>query len=98
MGNRGAERRRLGTQGEALAAHELTLRGYRILARNLRTRRGELDLVAVQVADHEEEVVSRTVSSRAMTVTRSTVRSTRLRVRARFSELSCSQNSTMPIE
>lgn len=35
-----------GRRGEALAAHFLTHRGYEILARNYRTRRGEIDLIA----------------------------------------------------
>ena len=43
MGNQ-----RLGRRGERIAAWYLRLRGYRILARNYRTRYGELDLVARQ--------------------------------------------------
>ena len=39
-------RRALGAAGEAAAAALLRRRGYRILARNVRTRFGELDLVA----------------------------------------------------
>ena len=39
-------RRRLGSLGERLAAEHLEARGFRILDRNFRTRRGELDLVA----------------------------------------------------
>jgi putative endonuclease len=39
-------RRRLGALGESLAAHHLEARGFKILDRNFRTRRGELDLVA----------------------------------------------------
>ena len=39
-------RRRLGTLGERLAAEHLEARGFTILDRNFRTRRGELDLVA----------------------------------------------------
>lgn len=41
-------RRRLGTSGEETAAVWLAARGYEILARNVRTRFGELDLVARQ--------------------------------------------------
>ena len=41
---RGAER--LGHRGEAFAALWLRLKGYRILARRLKTRVGEIDLVA----------------------------------------------------
>jgi putative endonuclease len=37
--------RTLGQRGEALAAARLQQQGYRLLARNLRTPRGELDLV-----------------------------------------------------
>jgi putative endonuclease len=39
-------RHRLGHAGERLAAEHLERRGYAILARNHRTRHGELDLVA----------------------------------------------------
>jgi putative endonuclease len=41
---RGAERR--GHRGESLAALWLRLKGYRILARRLKTHAGEIDLVA----------------------------------------------------
>lgn len=40
------ERRTLGRQGEELAAAHLERLGFRILERNFRTRRGEIDLVA----------------------------------------------------
>ncbi len=39
-------RKNLGESGERVAALLLEARGYRILARNFRTRAGELDLVA----------------------------------------------------
>ena len=39
-------RRRLGALGERLAADHLQARGFTIVERNFRTRRGELDLVA----------------------------------------------------
>ncbi len=39
-------RKNLGESGERVAALLLEARGYRILARNFRTRTGELDLVA----------------------------------------------------
>jgi putative endonuclease len=39
-------RRRLGRRGEELAVEHLIRRGFRILARNYRTRWGELDIVA----------------------------------------------------
>jgi len=38
----------LGKQGEALAVQALKSNGYRILARNLRVKFGEIDLVAQQ--------------------------------------------------
>lgn len=41
----------LGREGEAIAARYLEDRGYRILARNWRCRRGELDLVAEHGGD-----------------------------------------------
>jgi putative endonuclease len=37
---------RLGPWGEQLAVEELERRGYRIVATNYRTRRGEIDIVA----------------------------------------------------
>ena len=40
------QRKRFGAQGEEVAAAELRRRGYRILERNVRTKLGELDLVA----------------------------------------------------
>lgn len=43
----GGDRQRLGAWGEALAALYLEGLGYRLLARNLRDRLGELDLVAL---------------------------------------------------
>ncbi len=39
------ERRVLGLAGERLAERELARRGYRVVARNVRTRIGEIDLV-----------------------------------------------------
>lgn len=39
-------RRETGRMGERAAALHYQLRGYRILARNFRTRQGEIDLVA----------------------------------------------------
>jgi putative endonuclease len=39
-------RRALGRYGEKLAAEHLRARGFELLARNYRTRRGEIDLIA----------------------------------------------------
>jgi putative endonuclease len=39
-------RQSLGILGEDLACHELTRRGYEILARRYRTRAGEIDIIA----------------------------------------------------
>ena len=39
-------RRATGDRGELLALEHLTMQGYKILARNWRTREGEVDLVA----------------------------------------------------
>ena len=39
-------RRKLGQWGENVAAHHLTAEGYEIVARNWRTGRGEIDLIA----------------------------------------------------
>lgn len=45
-GNRAAVRRSLGRQGEEIAAAYLEGLGYELIARNWRTRAGELDIVA----------------------------------------------------
>ena len=48
-------RRQLGALGERLAADHLARAGYRVLERNYRTARGELDLIAlVRVREHEQ--------------------------------------------
>ena len=44
--NRMDPRRELGAAGERLAARHLEARGFELVARNFRTRHGELDLVA----------------------------------------------------
>lgn len=41
------ERKRLGKAGEDLVAERLAAAGWRLLARNARTRAGEIDLVAL---------------------------------------------------
>ncbi len=46
MPRRPDDRRRLGRRGERIAALHYRLRGYRVLARNLRTPVGEIDLLA----------------------------------------------------
>ncbi|MEO5339928.1 MAG: YraN family protein [Magnetococcus sp. MYC-9] len=53
-------RKLLGTQAERVAEQYLQKQGYRILERNLRTLRGELDLVAL----HGESLVFCEVKSR----------------------------------
>jgi putative endonuclease len=40
----------LGAQGERLAAHEMESRGYRIIEKNVRTKSGEIDIVALDDA------------------------------------------------
>jgi putative endonuclease len=55
------ERQILGIAGEALAAEELTRRGYAILATRYRTRHGEIDLVC----EHEGTLVFVEVKARA---------------------------------
>ncbi len=40
------ERQRLGKRGEELATHRLEARGYCVVARNYRTKSGEIDLIA----------------------------------------------------
>jgi putative endonuclease len=44
--------RELGRRGEELASQHFVRLGYRVLARNHRTRWGELDLVLADEADH----------------------------------------------
>ena len=39
-------KQRIGQWGESVAAHYLESRGYRILGRNLRAARGEIDVIA----------------------------------------------------
>jgi len=46
------DRRVLGLTGERVAEHELVRRGYRVLARNVRTRMGEIDLVCHDAAGY----------------------------------------------
>jgi putative endonuclease len=46
MADRPARKQRMGRWGERLAASYLETRGLQVLARNYRTRAGELDLVA----------------------------------------------------
>ncbi len=47
-------RKQLGQAGEELAAQFLVRQGYQILARNLKTRYGEIDILAL---DHQTYVV-----------------------------------------
>jgi putative endonuclease len=42
-----AQRQRLGRRAEQIAADRLTAAGWRVVARNARTRYGEIDLVAL---------------------------------------------------
>jgi putative endonuclease len=60
------QRRRNGELGERIAEEHLCHRGYSIVARNFRTRYGELDLIA---ADHRSlvfcEVKTRVAGTRA---------------------------------
>lgn len=59
-------RRSLGAAGEAAAAEHLKRAGYRILERNLRSRYGEIDIVA-QEGNDLVFVEVRTRASRSMT-------------------------------
>lgn len=56
----GMDRQALGRLGEAAAAAALERRGYRIIRRNVRTRFGEIDLVAL----HDGAVVFVEVKTR----------------------------------
>lgn len=55
-----SHRRALGGRGESLAAEHLRAAGYTIIARNWRSRAGELDLVA----QHGDEVIFVEVKTR----------------------------------
>jgi putative endonuclease len=50
-------RQRIGRWGENVAAHYLEKKGYRILGCNIRTPRGEIDLVAAVDPTQRKEVV-----------------------------------------
>ncbi len=47
----GGSRRRLGRAGEDVAVEALRAEGYRIVERNVRLRRGELDVIAEDAGD-----------------------------------------------
>jgi putative endonuclease len=49
-GDTGDDRRSLGASGEALAARYLERKGCRIVGRNVRWGRGEIDLIAIEGA------------------------------------------------
>lgn len=57
------QRQRVGRWGEAVAAHFLEQRGYTILAQNVRTSHGEVDLIARQ----QDELVFIEVKTRTNT-------------------------------
>lgn len=48
-------KQRTGRWGETVAAYYLESKGYRVLARNVRTPRGEIDLVVRPVVDSKEQ-------------------------------------------
>ena len=64
LAHRGLTPRQLGSCGEAYAAEWLTLRGWRVIDRNWRSRYGELDLVAL---DTNREIVFIEVKTRRST-------------------------------
>lgn len=67
--SRADPRRALGRLGEDLAAAHLTRLGFSILARNVRTRAGEIDVIASDASTLVfAEVKTRRVSSRARSV------------------------------
>jgi putative endonuclease len=61
VGGEMADKDELGRMGEVLAARYLEDRGYRILVRNWRCRRGELDIVA----EHGHDTVFVEVKTRS---------------------------------
>ncbi len=66
---RGPGRRELGDLGEQIAVEHLRRRGYEVLARNVRTPRGEIDLIASHGATLAfVEIKTRRVSSRQQTI------------------------------
>lgn len=50
-------RQRIGRWGENVAAYYLEKKGYRVQARNVRTPRGEIDLIAFQESSQSSPVV-----------------------------------------
>ena len=58
-------RRKLGIGGESLAARWYEDRGYRVVARNWRTRNGELDLV-VGVDESQAELLGEAAADRRL--------------------------------
>jgi putative endonuclease len=67
-GRRADPRRALGRLGEELAATHLVELGYAVLARNIRTRRGEIDLIVFDGSTLVfVEVKTRRVSAAAIT-------------------------------
>lgn len=51
------DRRELGARGERIAAALLRRRGYRVLARNLRGRHGEIDILAMAPRPNDRTLV-----------------------------------------
>lgn len=76
-----SDRAHLGRRGEDLAAAHLEKLGYRILERNVRTRYGEIDLVALD-GSCLVFVEVRTMRSKAMTPEDSVTRRKRRRIAA----------------
>jgi putative endonuclease len=86
-----ASRRALGLRGERLAAGHLRGRGFVVLARNVRTRHGEIDLIAFDGRTLVfAEVKTRCVSARQRAIRddQDPLRGLDLRQRARLRRLS----------
>lgn len=62
-------KRRFGAAGEELAAEHLRLRGWEVVARNFRTRSGEIDLVCTRAGEAAlVEVKTRAGSSHGLPI------------------------------
>jgi putative endonuclease len=85
-------RRALGQKGEQIAEAFLEQKGYRILERNVRTRRGEIDLIAVE----GQSLVFVEVRTRTGTSFGTAAESVTIRKQKKLRELAMAYLQTIP--